>query len=78
MTEILTKQQAEKNATGCFSYNNGDYEYEVDGFFHLIRNGVDLLEGKNAIWCYSYDNGNYEYEADGFRYSIKITKIINL
>ena len=32
------------------------------GYFHLVRDGIDLLEGKKAINCVSYDNGDYAWK----------------
>lgn len=38
---ILTKEEAIKNATWFYSYSNGDYGYETqDGSLYLIRNGI--------------------------------------
>ena len=48
-----------------YIYPNGDYKYEAeDGYYHLIRDGVDLLEDKNAIFCCSYTDGGYEYKTE--------------
>ena len=54
-------------------YWHGDFAYEgEDGFYHLIRNGVDLLHNKQAMWCEAYENGDYAYELDnGFRHLIR-------
>ena len=34
------------------------------GYYHLIRDGIDLLEGKHAIACRSYPNGDYGWEEE--------------
>ncbi|MFN7754309.1 MAG: hypothetical protein ACK5O9_00475 [Holosporales bacterium] len=54
-----------------WGYHDIEYEGE-DGFYCLMRNGVNLLEGKEAMWCWSYENGDYAYETDnGFRHLIR-------
>jgi hypothetical protein len=61
---VLTREEAQKLST-YYSYSNGDYGYKTEGeYYHLIRNGVDLLEGKRAIWCFSYENGDYWYKTE--------------
>jgi len=69
---LLTLEEAREKAIYCYSYDNGDYWYKLKGdrFWHLIRNGVDVLEGKDAINCYSYTNGDYEYETENGVYHL--------
>ena len=62
--KILTIEDCKRLGVYCYSYNNGDYTYRVDGIWHLIREGKDLLKGIKATSCYSYDNGDYEYKVD--------------
>jgi len=46
-------------------HSNGDYFYKTkDNFWHLIRNGKDLLKNKKATSCYLYDNGDYSYQIE--------------
>ena len=61
-TKILTIEEL-KNAGIEFNlYSNGNYKCKDKTGWHLIRNGIDLLEGKNATWCHLYSNGGYEFE----------------
>ena len=63
--KILSLEEAEKEAIWCHSYDNGDYGYITeDSYYHLIRNGKNLLEGKEAVNCWSYRNGDYEYRTE--------------
>ena len=48
-------------ATECWSYDNGDYEYEVNDFWYLIREGVDLLKGVNVTYCSVKPDGSWWY-----------------
>ena len=76
--KILTREEAQK-LSSYISFSNGDYDYKTeDGYLHLIRNGVDLLEGKKAIWCFSYPNGDYEYKTERSRYLNLIRNGIDL
>ena len=69
--KILTIEDCKRLWVIYHSYSNGDYEYEVDGIWHLIRDGKDLLEGLNAYYFYSYDNGDYTYKVDGIWHLIR-------
>ena len=62
MSNILTLKEVIKRGLSYELCNNGDYTYQTeDGYCHLIRDGMDLLEGKKAICPRSFDNGDYSY-----------------
>ena len=62
MSKITTIEQATELWLETFCYNNGDLEYkDKQGFWHLIRNGVELTKGLKAIDIYSYSNGDWQY-----------------
>jgi hypothetical protein len=61
MTKKITKKWVREQGFEMFEYLNRDREWEwedKDGYWHLMRDDIDLLEGKKAIECYSYDNGD--------------------
>ena len=73
---ILTLKEAREQAAWCYSYPNGDYKYRLEGekYYHLIRDGKNLLEGLKVVWCYSCLNGDVQYEDEqGKLHTIKIT-----
>lgn len=45
--------------------NKNDDGYQIyqdeKGFYHLIKNGEDLLVGKKAVHCKRLDDGYYQY-----------------
>jgi len=41
---------------------NEEIYQDKKGYFHLIRDGIDLLKGKNAIHCWSYSNKDYKWQ----------------
>ena len=64
-------------------FDNGDWKYEdQQGFYHLIRNGVELTKGLKVKQVYSYDNGTWIFrDEQGFRHiysdGIELTKGVN-
>ena len=70
MKPILTLKEARKKEVLCCSFPNGDYRYKLKGekYYHLIRNGKNLLEGLKAVDCYSCLNGDYWYKLKGEEY----------
>jgi len=73
--KILSLEEAKKEAADCCSYDNGDYKYRTqykteNGYYHLIRDGKDLLENKKAVDCFSYDNGDYKYRTENEYYHL--------
>jgi hypothetical protein len=63
MTNKITKEWAKDQGFGIFEFSNEVWEWkDEDGYLHLIRDGMDLLEGKNAIACWSYENGDWDWQ----------------
>lgn len=61
---VLMLEEVRAQGLPHFKCCNGDYAYKTeDGYFHLIREGKDLLEGLKAMQCHSYPNGDYDYRA---------------
>jgi hypothetical protein len=48
--------------TDCHSYPNGDYTYQTQGCWHLIRNGVDLFEGLEVSDYIIYTDNDYSFK----------------
>ena len=69
----LTLKQAEDRGYYVYSFNNGDYSYELNDTRHLIRNKKEIANGE---FVYSYNNGDYEYEKDRMHYLIRNNKEI--
>jgi len=58
---ILTRRKI--NKLNLFSINYIEcYYYEYKGKCHLIKDGIDLLEGKNATYC-CQENGEFVYRS---------------
>jgi len=56
------KQKHIDNGEFVWSFKNGDYRYEKDGVYHLIRAGQEIARGD---FVYSFKNGDYLYRKDG-------------
>ena len=60
---ILTLEQTKAQWLRTYVYSHWAYEYKTeDWFWHLIRNWVDVLDGKEAVECDLYDNLDYKYQ----------------
>ena len=47
------------------TYNNDDYAYtDENGYYHLIIDGKDVLEGKKVEEYHSDENGDYEHRGE--------------
>lgn len=54
--------KVEKLKNYC-KYDNGDYSFcNKEGFYCLIRNSIDVLEGKKVISLTTVSDGEYRYE----------------
>ena len=72
-SKVLTIEECKEREIYLYSFDNGDYKYkDSEGYYHLIRNDIDLLKGKKVKYCWSYPNGDYKYQDSyGIWYYIK-------
>jgi len=63
---FLSYEEAKEKANDVWWYEEGVYEYKIDGKSTLIENGVKLIE--NVDYVHWHRKGVYEYGIDGKRY----------
>lgn len=59
---LLERNQILEKGLISRSYKNGDWEYkETIGYYHIFRNGKELLPEVKKTYTFSFSNGDWEY-----------------